>query len=406
MNQPITPTIAIRYPEWSRYWLTVLPGLLDFIQLGRSWQLQTEDNSYGEMESVRIDGSWTGEGMVLFRATEQELQTFRNRGQAVVLTSTEGPDLGFPRVLPDNEAVGRIAAEHLLERGLQHMAFIARGETLYQEEMFAPGKRVYCRERLKGFRDRLEEEGITPKTHLLPGYELWDPDAWKHIRADVRKFLEQLPAPCGLFAVDDALGSVVLRAAADLNLAVPEQLMVVSFGDDPLYCLGQYPSLSSIPYPGRKVGYLAAELLEKQMNGDPCKNTVIRVPVEEVHQRKSSDFLALEDPVVSMAVAWIRKTAPTQPIHVSELSSICHISASALAAKFQHAIGHGPKQEIKQVRLERLKYLLKTTEAPLSELCGIMNFTSAHELSRFFLKETGERPGTWREKQRIPSHRP
>ncbi|HCL97049.1 MAG TPA: hypothetical protein DHW77_04730 [Verrucomicrobiales bacterium] len=54
------------------------------------------------MEKVEITTGWQGDGLILYRATEQELADFKKRGIAVVLLSTEGSDAGYPRVLPDN----------------------------------------------------------------------------------------------------------------------------------------------------------------------------------------------------------------------------------------------------------------------------------------------------------------
>lgn len=398
MSESRPPIIAIRYPVWSRYWQSVLPGILDFLNLRQPWRIQTEDNSYGEMESVRIDEKWKGDGAILFRATEAELKAFRKRGQAVVLTSTEGPDGGYPRVVPDNEAIGRMAAEHLMETGVREVAFLARGETLYSEDHFAPGFRVYPRERLKGFSRCLAECGMEPTVCFLRGHELWKPNAWRGVRDDVKDFLKSLPLPCGLFVVDDALGAVVMKAADELGIRIPQDLMIVAFGDDPLFCLSHVPSLSSICYPGRQIGYLAAELIEKQLAGEDCAGVVRRMAVSEMVKRGSSDHLATTDDAVGRAVAWIRRHAPTDPLQVSELGAASGLSVSALTPRFRKVVGLSPKQEISRVRLERLKQLLRTSEAPLAEISKVMNFSSPHEMSRFFFNETGERPSGFRDR--------
>lgn len=398
MKGAISPVIGIRYPVWSRYWQTLLPGVVDYIRLHEPWRLQVEDNSFGEMEAVKIDESWQGDGLILFRATEAELRKFRERGQAVVLTSSEGPDLGFPRVLPDNHGIGRLAAAHLLEKCMPHFAFLARGETLYQEAEFAPGFRVYPRERLQGFREHLLENGAEPRVHLLEGRELWKPAAWKLIQADVSAFISGLPKPCGLFVVDDALGAVVMRAARELGVAVPADLAVVGFGNDPLFGMASVPALSSLIYPGMAIGGLAAGLIERQLAGDDCTGLVVKVPVQEVAQRGSSDTIATADPAVAAALAWIRRHAPQHPVRVAELEEFIGISSSSLNQKFRISLSRSPKQEITRVRLNHLVSLLSITSASVVEIARVMHFASAHELSRFFLHETGERPTSFRER--------
>jgi DNA-binding LacI/PurR family transcriptional regulator len=53
-----------------------------------------------------------------------------------------------PRVMPDQEAIGTVAAEHLLER--QHRSFVFVGE---------PGE-FFCDERERGFRRTVERAGL------------------------------------------------------------------------------------------------------------------------------------------------------------------------------------------------------------------------------------------------------
>lgn len=397
MSFTSVPVIGFRHPSWSRYWQSVLPGVVEHCKNRRRWRIQTEENSYGEMESVTIDENWHGDGALLFRATEAELCAFKKRGMAVVLTSSEGPDCGFPRVIPDNLMAGERAAEHLLEKGIQHFSYLARGETLYQEQQFAPGQRLYSSERLEGFRQRLQRERIEPSVTFLKGYELWRENTWQHVLADVKVYLSELPQPCGLFVVDDSLAAVVLRAASELGLLIPEQLMVVSFGDDPMFCFSHYRSLSSIAYPGKQVGLIAATLIDQQLQGFRPSEQITRIPVGDVIQRESTDGLALKDVEIAKAIAWIRRNAPTDPLQVSEVEAYCGLSSTMLNARFRAAIGHSPKQEIMRVRLQRLKHLLQNTELSITEISGIMRFNSAHELSRFFFNETGQRPQSWRE---------
>jgi len=58
-------------------------------------------------------------------------------GVPVVDMSLARPDLPFPRVVLDNEGIGRLAATHLLERGYQDLAFYTERD--YQQLPTAPG---------------------------------------------------------------------------------------------------------------------------------------------------------------------------------------------------------------------------------------------------------------------------
>lgn len=392
----IRRSVAIRHPVWSSYGPQIMAGIVDFMREREPWRLATENDSYGEMEAVKIDREWRGDGLVLFRATEDELAEFRRRGQAVVLTSTEGPDLGFPRVVPDNQQTGRLAAEHLIECAVPHFAFLARGETFYREEQFAPGLRRYARERLGGFRAKLAEYAIEPTVHYLKGRPLWKEQTWREVETEVMAFLDLLPRPCGLFVVDDSLGAVVLRAADRLGIRVPGELAVIGFGDDPGYCFATFPALSSIAYPGREIGRQAAAMLWEQMNGGAPAPARTEVPVQTVAARESSDTLAIEDAEIRDLVRFIRRRAPHEALRVAELADRTPLSMTTIKARFAAVLGHGPKQEIQRVRIRHLKHLLLDHRLSLAEIARLMQFGTAHELSRFFLSETGQRPSDFR----------
>jgi DNA-binding LacI/PurR family transcriptional regulator len=154
--------------------------------------------------------------------------------------------------------------------GIGHDAFayLARGETLYKEAEFISGQRVYARERLAGYKEALAENDFEPRVHMLPGLPLWKKDTWKKMERAVEEFLTELPSPAGLFVVDDALASVALRVAERTDIAVPQSLSVLGFGDDVNYCHASLPTLSSIPYPAQAVGYRAAKELARQIAGE------------------------------------------------------------------------------------------------------------------------------------------
>jgi LacI family transcriptional regulator len=394
---PFTPAVVgIRFPQWSAVGPGVLGGVVDFMRRHEAWRLVTENDSYGEMEAVKIDAGWHGDGAILFRATEAELEAYRRRGMAVVLTSTEGPDLGYPRVVPDNHQIGQLAAQHLIECQLPHFAFLARGETFYREEQFAPGLRVYARLRLRGFREELEGYRHEPQVHYLRGRPLWEAHSWREIQTEVMAFLAALPTPCGLFVADDSLGAVVLRAADTLGKKVPADLAVIGYGDDPNYCFATFPALSSIVHPAREIGVQAADLLRRQMAGQPVEAGSRSVAVGPVAARESSDVLAIADPQVRELVRHIRRRAPREALRVAELAEVCSLSPTTIKERFAACLGHGPKQEIQRVRLAHLKHLLADPRLTLAEIARRMQFGSAHELSRFFHAGTGRRPGDFR----------
>lgn len=387
--------VGFRFPQWSSYGPETLGGVVDYMREHEMCRLITENNSYGEMESVKIDADWRGDGVILFRATEEELEQYRHHGIAVVLTSTEGPDLGFPRVVPDNGAIGRAAANHLLACGLGNFAFLARGETFYREAQFAPGFRVYARERLRGFRSELSAHAIEPQIHYLRGRPLWEEHTWREVQTEVCAFLSGLPKPCGIFVVDDSLAAIALRAAETIGRSVPSELAVIGYGDDHVYCYSSFPALSSIAHPCREIGRKAAEQLWRQMQ-DEQVDDITSVAPGEIIVRESSDTLAIPDPIIRDLVGWIRSQSRQDPIRVSDLAERSGLSLTTIKDRFSQLLGHSPKQEIQQARIRHLKKLLATSEQSFSVVAKQMGFSSSHELSRFFKSAVGMNPSEYR----------
>src|SRR5690606_9485622 len=93
----------------------------------------------------------------------------------------------FPRVAPDNHAIGRLAADHLVERAHRSFAwapFIEDAEN---------------RERFEGFRSRLGEHGCTCRV-LSPVYAragFYEKNNFAEHRRSLIADLERLPRPTG-----------------------------------------------------------------------------------------------------------------------------------------------------------------------------------------------------------------
>lgn len=370
---------------------------MDYLKDNEIWKIVTEDNSYGEMETIHIGVGWKGDGVILYRATDEELEYFKENNIAVCLLSSEGPDGSFPRVIPDNVSIGELAARHLLETGAQSFGFLARGETLYKEKIHSPGIRIYPRQRLKGYVKQLKKRGFEPDVFYLKGYPLWKKDTWKKIEKDVSSYLKSLPKQTALFCADDALASVALRVAEKQNIKVPEELMVLGFGNTINYCHSTLPAMSSIVYPGRTIGLEASRIIAKQLSQDYETPKTLHIGIEDIKERESTSFIAIEDPEIAALVKWIRLKAPTEAIQVSDLQEHTSYSLSSIKLKFKECLGHSPKDEIKQVRVTRLKSHLKDIGKNLTDISQEMDFRSTEEMSRFFLRETGLRPSIFRQ---------
>ena len=391
------PHIGVRLPSWAGFASQIWEGLHEAATIAGGWRYEIDGRkSMGEVPKISLDHTWTGEGMITFRLEEQEAKAWKSSGVPVVNLSSEGPSPGIPRVIPNNIQAGKIAAKHLAENGLPNFSFLGRETTLHRDHLWASGmKRVYSEDRKKGFVDYLHEAGHSPHSHNLSGHALWKKNSWKAVRAEIKTFLASLPLPCGIFAADDQLAIVVIQAARELDLDIPHQISVLGFGNDPELCFTASPPLSTVAYPGQSIGFNAAQTLKNLMAGKHVP-LVVQVPVTNVMERGSSAFFPTEDSDVSRLLNYIRKRAPSHPLRVAELIEISPWGITTLKKKMRKVLGHGPKEEIKRVRVRRLKELLSNTDMSISEISQIMGFGSHQDMSRFLLRESGFSPTDFR----------
>ena len=354
------PVVGIRVPSWASFTRPIFHGIVEFIRNREQWRIQTLVDSTNEMAPMVIDENWNGDGLILFRHSEEEAAAFKRRGIPVVNLSTECREKGFPTVIPDNAEIGRMAAQHLLTLGLRHFSYW--GINI----QFEP--------------DNLPWEG-----------------RWVNVRENIIQELQCLPKPIGIFAKDDMLGSNIIRICNELDILVPDEVAVMGTNADEVFCQICTPPLSSVAYPGERVGYQAASLLSSMMRGARVADDyVMPIPIHELVARESTNTLAVDDPVVAEAVHYIRSRAPVYPIRVSEIVSQSRLSHSGFNKNFLKQMGHTPKEEIKRVRLARLQTLLKNTGDKISQVASEMRFESPEELTRFFKRETGFAPKDYR----------
>jgi transcriptional regulator GlxA family with amidase domain len=74
------------------------------------------------------------------------------------------------------------------------------------------------------------------------------------------------------------------------------------------------------------------------------------------------------------------------------------LSPSATKVRFRNHLDHRPKREILKARLAHLQFLLRDSKPSLTQIAEMMQFKLTLELSRFLVRETGERQ-TFRRRQ-------
>ena len=388
IGSPFNHHVGVRLIDWAQgFGYRLFGGFLDFIRSGHPMELAFEQPNGGDIEPVKIDKDWQSDGLLVFRYTAEEAKEWRRRRIPVVNLSTEQPPriAGFPRVTLDNIRAGEMAAEHFLSLGLRNFAYLH------------DSNRVYSRERMEGYRRRLDEAGFAVQVIDIPS-STFPPKirAKQNLEMAWRQFA-RLPQPCGLFAKDDISAVLAIRALRKIGLRVPQDVPVLGVADDIVHCLATTPPISSLRFPGRGIGFAAAQLLWRQMNGekiDPREH--LRIPPRGVVVRESTGHVELPDPLVTRALAVIREEAGRQSISAQELCRRVGVSRESLRLRFQETLGRSPKQEVDRLRAEHVGEILRRQDWTLERIAEHCGFTGSDELCRFFKRVKGVTAGAWR----------
>jgi LacI family transcriptional regulator len=278
-----------------------------------------------------------------------------------------------------------MAAEHLLDRGFRHLAYVG------------VAGRVWSRRRQEAFCERVREAGHEPLVYSPPRPR--GGRSWGGGQPALARWLRGLPRPAGIMACNDDRGREVLEASRDAGLHVPEELAVVGVDDDELLCELADPPLSSVALNAEPGGYRVAALLDAMMRGRVRGPRRLLVEPLHVVTRRSTDIEAQGDPEVAAALHFIHDRA-AGPIGVADVVDHLMISRRALEIRFRKAVGRTLHAEIQRVRLERVRRLLHETDLPIPRVAEASGFTSASYLSQVFREALGTTPARYRRRMR------
>jgi len=292
-------------------------------------------------------------------------------------------DLKISTLSTNNRRIAILAARHLLERGLRHFAYCG-----------VPGRTVdpWNSQRRQAFVEHLRDNG-----HSCCVYtgRYSASHSWEQLQEKLGSWLTGLAKPLGLMAANDARARHVLEVCRRLELRVPEDVAVIGVDNDELICNLAHPPLTSIVQGTEEIGYQAAVLLDQLMSGRTRGNTHRLVDPVAVITRESTDLVATEDTVASMALAYIRQHA-SEGIQVVDVARAADVSRSTLDVRFRRVVGRTVHEEIQRSQLNVARQLLATTNLTVDEVARRAGFSSAQYMNAVFHRELGQTPGRYR----------
>ncbi|MFP4053723.1 MAG: substrate-binding domain-containing protein [Phycisphaerae bacterium] len=284
----------------------------------------------------------------------------------------------IPYVAIDNEAVGRLAAEHLIEAGFERFLFCGIAGHGYSDA------------RRRGFEAALS---------ALPSAEVnvldRDLNDWDASIGRTAELLRELPKPLGVFACRDPIAVDVCELSAMAGIHVPGEIAVIGVDNIRTTCEFHSPTVSSIALPWESVGFRAGGVLDDMMAGRTAPAGPVLLEPGRVVRRESSDTVAVSDPIVRRAMRLIQDHV-TSGLQVEEIADELGVTRRLLSDRFRDHLGQTPGEYIRRVRLHRSCDALMRSDAPLSQVALDCGFCSQSHFTKAFREFTGHTPAAYR----------
>lgn len=379
-------SVALLVETSNSYARGVLEGVVDYVRQHDGWSIFLPEQERGGSPPAWLS-RWKGDGIIARIETEEIARTMRRTGLPVVDVSAARHLPDIPWVETDDEAIARIAVDHLAERGFRHLAFC--GDPGFNWSVW----------RRQNFERLVKDSGCQCYVHETIAQS--DVSySWNREKRGLIKWINRLPRPVGIMACYDIKAQKILDVCRELDIAVPEEVAVIGVDNDELLCGLADPPLTSVICNTRRTGFEAASLLDRLMSGERVGAEKMLVKPIGVAARQSTDILAIEDRDVAFAVRFIRENA-WNGINVNDVLREVPLSRRVLENRFLKILGRTPHEEITRLKIDRVKQLLTETDLPLTEIARRTGYRHDEYLSVAFKKSVGVPPRNFRQTERL-----
>ncbi len=366
--------IGLMLDPLSGYGSKILDGISRYVQRKPNWRMAFFDRERKEL--AELVETWQGDAIICTVVDPRFREAAASRKDIPVINVAGLMDeTQVCSVLSDDQAIGRMAAEHLLGRGFTNFAFVRKRD----------GTR-YSQDRGAGFQAKVEEAGYKVTAISLSA---------NHSDDEIIEKLAGLPRPLGIFTALDRVASMVVEACWKADYKVPEEIAIIGAGNHEQLCELSSPTLSSIETDMERRGYEAAALLDRILSGGERPTEPVRIAPAHVVERRSTDVYAFDDGDVVAALRFIRENADCT-IKVRDVVGATTISRRSLEGRFNALIGRTLHEEIWRAHFDLAMRLLASSDLSLQDVAERSGFRTASALVNLFRQRLGVTPKEFR----------
>ena len=294
----------------------------------------------------------------------------------------------LPGVFPDSTEVGRLVAEHLLARGFRSFATLTSPKNADNE--------LEVRE----FTRLVREAGFACMSEHVPQNAYRNVSTWREVERRITRAMDTWSPPVGVYVGQELCGRLVVQLTHQRGWCVPGDVALIAGKNQEALCEQPRPSLTSVEVGYNRIGYAAAELLDRLMDGHKPPADPIRLAPHGLVVRESTDFFAVDNKVVAAALAYIA-THSHRRIGPDDVARAIGTGTRTLQNYFQKTLKRPIAAEIRRVRLERAKRELAQSDRRLDAIACDVGFGNIQRLYEVFRRELGLSPGEYRKQRQL-----
>ena len=325
---------------------------------------------------------WGGDGCIAMVRDPEVIQFTKSLKIPTVGITHERPNL-FTRILEDNEAIGKLAAEYFIGLGFKHFATY----TTDLGDISTIRQNTFTRE--------IKKAGYETKTLLWKRREKRTAKDWLKRNDWLTRELEALPKPAAVFCIDDRMAINVIETCLECGISIPTDIATLGVGNLEIACECSVISLSSIRIDFENLGYQSAELLDQILDGKKPPSEPILLPPLGIEERRSTYTLAVDDPSGQKAIRFMLDNF-TSPISVKEITQAGGLTRRQLTYITEKELGISPAKLLEHIRIKKACELLSTTNHTVDRIANESGLKTALRLQRIFRIRFKTSPGAWR----------
>jgi len=357
----------------------VLVAIARRVQTHTDWSFSVESGLHGA-------ASWQGDGLLADCDDPQVVRTVREHQIPIVAIGggSDSQAMQVTHLQSNHTRIAELALEHLLERGFQNFAFY--GTTL-------SGMNPWSQERANAFQEAVRQADFPCSSYFDSQPTL---PQKKNTPRKLVHWLGAQETPLGIMACDDTHARQVARACRQIGLRVPEDVAVIGVDNDPITCEFSSPSLSSVILDVERLADEAVKRLARLMEGEAASDEVQLLDPLGIATRRSTEGIAIIDPLVQQAVRFIRSQLHEQ-LKVHDVMQNVSESRSSLDNRFKQSLGRTVHEEIDRLRINRAQELIDDTDLPLKLIARKAGYGTVQYMTTIFRNKLEKTPAELRE---------